>query len=383
MPPPLIGFPPKSDLPSLCEESFQRHRASPQPGYRLNRRLELTEAISHRTVVYLDTRYWIFFRDVHLGRSQIPGHIRLFEALRTRVCQGKALCPIADGQFLELVRQTDPDTRLATAQVMDELSQGVAVASAEDRAVMELRDLLGHLSGGAPQRPSWAPFTRSGYLIGDVTPIPDGFPQEDHLFIQNAFDDKMWTIGLVEILETIGDSLEEIPTTDYGRMATEFNEGKFAHAHQLKSFRQTYLDEVYGALDGYADLIGEALELVGLVSGKHHGDAITRTAAAKAVIPVLKDGFAKDVFTVHLPAFDVMATLHAAMRWDRARKYRPNDWLDFRHALGAIPHADLFLTERALAALVSLPHLGLRSRYKTAAYSDPLQALAALVALVA
>ena len=85
MPPPLIGFPAPGDLPSLIEESFRRHRADPQPHYRLHRRLELTEAMSQRAVVYLDTRYWIFFRDVHLGRSQSPAHTRLFEALRKSV----------------------------------------------------------------------------------------------------------------------------------------------------------------------------------------------------------------------------------------------------------------------------------------------------------
>jgi hypothetical protein len=78
------------------------------------------------------------------------------------------------------------------------------------------------------------------------------------------------------------------------------------------------------------------------------------------------------------PTIRIGAALHAALRWDRNRKYKANDLFDFRHAEAALPYCDYFFTERSLRNLVQDRHLELETHFKCRAYSDPEEALAAL-----
>src|SRR5437867_1568264 len=90
----------------------RQHPAVSLSQHRLNRIAELARDVSARTRIYLDTRYWLFLRDVELGRPQKPIHVELLEVLRTGVRSGRLLCPIGDSTFFELLKQSDADTRL-------------------------------------------------------------------------------------------------------------------------------------------------------------------------------------------------------------------------------------------------------------------------------
>jgi hypothetical protein len=87
---------------------------------RLQRQLGLK--LSSRQAIYLDTRYWIFLRDVVLGRPQKPAHTQLPSRLRQCVLSGAVFCPISSATFAELLSQTMPASRLITAGIVDELS---------------------------------------------------------------------------------------------------------------------------------------------------------------------------------------------------------------------------------------------------------------------
>jgi hypothetical protein len=54
--------------------------------------------------VYLDLRYWIFFRDVVQGKPRKAIHSKLFDAINQRVEDGKLICPITEAVFFELDR---------------------------------------------------------------------------------------------------------------------------------------------------------------------------------------------------------------------------------------------------------------------------------------
>ena len=68
--------------------------------------------------------------------------------------------------------------------------------------------------------------------------------------------------------------------------------------------------------------------------------------------------FRLNKLTSELPSLRVSAGLHAALRWDKTRKYKRNDLHDFHHAVAAIPYCDYFFTEHSLRQL--LAHNGLR-----------------------
>jgi hypothetical protein len=54
-----------------------------------------------RTPIYLDMKYWIYFRDVHTRRSTSRAHKALFASLRDRVVAGAFhVCRLHRGQHL-------------------------------------------------------------------------------------------------------------------------------------------------------------------------------------------------------------------------------------------------------------------------------------------
>jgi hypothetical protein len=79
-----------------------------------------------------------------------------------------------------------------------------------------------------------------------------------------------------------------------------------------------------------------------------------------------------------LPTINIQAGIHGAIRWDKQRKYNPNDWLDILHAAAGMPYCDVFLTERSLASLLRAPHIAYDKRYRTAVFHTAEEALAGI-----
>jgi hypothetical protein len=62
-----------------------------------------------------------------------------------------------------------------------------------------------------------------------------------------------------------------------------------------------------------------------------------------------------------LRALHIGASIHATMRWDKHRKFKPNDYYDFEHATAALSYCDAFLTEGSLRDLVTRPQINLEA----------------------
>ncbi|MFC7332426.1 hypothetical protein [Rhodocista pekingensis] len=71
-----------------------------------------------------------------------------------------------------------------------------------------------------------------------------------------------------------------------------------------------------------------------------------------------------------LRCIHIGASIHAAMRWDKRRQYKPNDYYDFEHATAALSYCDAFLTERPLRDLVTRPQINLESINGCRVFSD-------------
>jgi hypothetical protein len=82
--------------------------------------------------------------------------------------------------------------------------------------------------------------------------------------------------------------------------------------------------------------------------------------------------------TTQLPTIRIGAGLHAALRWDRKRKYKANDLFDFRHAEAALPYCDYFLTERSLRHLLQDRNLRFGDLFPCKVYSEAAEVLDAL-----
>lgn len=73
----------------------------------------------------------------------------------------------------------------------------------------------------------------------------------------------------------------------------------------------------------------------------------------------------KDSDALHLPTIEIQAGIHAAIRWNKERRYTPNDWLDISHAVAGVPYCDVLFTERSLASLLRSSNLRYDKRYET------------------
>jgi hypothetical protein len=115
--------------PESVGSTITRHMVSPEVSLEQHRRRRvhaLGRSLVSRKAIYLDLRFWIYLRDAARYNKQGPER-DLLSGLRRRVAAGALFCPITDSTFLELFKQTDPQSRAATAQLIDELSLGVTL----------------------------------------------------------------------------------------------------------------------------------------------------------------------------------------------------------------------------------------------------------------
>lgn len=98
-----------------------------------NKRIQLGSEISGKYKIYLDLRFWIFFRDVELGINHDENFIQLLNQIKSLVDNGTAICPISETVFIELMKQSDEKTRLATAKLIDRLSFGITLIVSPER----------------------------------------------------------------------------------------------------------------------------------------------------------------------------------------------------------------------------------------------------------
>jgi hypothetical protein len=196
--------------------------------------------------IYLDTKFWIYLRDALAGVPAEPLHTDLLALLVDLVQSGRAICPLADCAFVELLKQRDRGRRLATARVMDLLSQGVALRSHDERIRAEILHFIRrHTSDPDQLYPlEQMVWTRSGFVMGEIRPVREDFPPAMTEALAKVFDDLVWISTLEERLS----HFDQAPETDfYARLSARLNDGKFQHESELTSFRSAYQAELRGA----------------------------------------------------------------------------------------------------------------------------------------
>ncbi len=347
--------------------------------------LELGEAVSRRKRIYLDTRYWIYLRDAAMDRSKDPLHGLLLAHLRRAVADGVALCPISDVMFTELLRQSDDTTRLATARVVDELSDGVTLCLEDQRIGTEFAHFLYDTGARREVHPiGHLVWTKACFVWGEHYPRETRFPQETECALQKAFIDYQWGMSLEKIIQALG-SAESLPVADFEPTARRLNEGNRAHSHELRSFSQLVVSEIAGILDLYqqplADIMAEMYE-------REHGKPPNLTDTQRQDSEAqLRNVFVNlfrlrpQVMAQRAPTIYVGAKCHAAVRWNRNKNLTANDLMDFHHAAAALGYCDAFFTDNPLKVMLTQNHVRLPSelgRFVTANDREALQFVEAL-----
>ena len=329
--------------------------------------------------MYLDTKFWLLLRDARLGRHSDSDIVDLLRLLQGGVEHGKLICPISADTFIEVFRQTDRVTLRTTIGLIDDLSKGIAILLLMDRISLEVHHFIERTTKGPDavygiEELIW---TKVPYVLGFGTPVSQSLPPDVDLAMQKAFLDQLWVTKMTEMLDVIGENAPPL-TEAFEDISDQLNRGKVEHQHENNSFKQLFLSELWGVLDLYKPYFTDIMAYISEKDTGHRSGAQENQAAGQMVANMIYGAFRLNKLTKELPSLWLGAGFHAAVRWDRNRKFKANDMPDFRHAVAAIPYCDFFLTERSLRHLVGDKNLRLEALFPCKTFSDSSSAAEAL-----
>jgi hypothetical protein len=363
--------------------SVTNHLSEPDvdvPTHVRRKRIALAHEISERTKVYLDTKYWALLRDVRLGRSDCADTAKLLHTLESRVSDGSLICPFNADIYFEIMKQDDEHTLMATARLIDDLSLGVCMLPLMQRIELEVFHFVesSRKTADAVYHLNELIWTKIAYVLGFATPDCHTMPDDVNIAMQKAFADDMWMLGLVDMLNVMGPEKAAAEKSHFEDISGDLNAGKFAHLDEHASFKGVFLSEVQGILDMYRDTFSDLCRYIYRHdTGNQLSDTDQQdTTSGQILVNLIYHAFRLNKITCGCPSIRIGAGLHAALRWDRTRKYKPNDLFDFRHAMAAIPYCDLFFTERSLCHLIHDGNLKFNDHFNCTAVYKPSDALA-------
>jgi len=340
--------------------------------------LDTADRVLARKIVYLDTRFWILLRDVSLGRAKGVLHEQILAGLRGLVTAGKVICPINADTLAELLKQRDATTRLATAKLIDELSLGVALQSAEERVGTELMHCVQLTRLGAKQlepleRLVW---TSPVHVLGHSFPTFGPLPEAERLACQKAFADYLWDSPLADQIAYLKDIPEEL-NGGWDAIADKLNREIKAHDKKVLPLNELHLHEFEGSLQLYLPTM---VSLFAHLYEKDTGMAPPEAAreelemAARGLIRILVESLRTGTIGRQPPSLIIRAGLHAGVRRNRGRQFTGNDLHDFGHATAALGYCDYFATDKSLRHLV-INDLKFDERYEAVVTAEPAELL--------
>jgi hypothetical protein len=174
------------------------------------------------------------------------------------------------------------------------------------------------------------------------------------------FMDDFWEASLTDMVRQIGD--QGGPVEDYRPLTADTNRQRDLYADEITSYEKAYDIELRGGIDACGDLAVEVLCAIGekagmgVPPGPEAGD---RKLLLNVARNTLHHAFKTRNAAATVRTLHVETALHAILRVEKQRRFKPNDWHDFRHAAAALAYCDLFFTEGPLHELVGRPKPGL------------------------
>jgi hypothetical protein len=343
--------------------SVERHSVIPQitpEEYLSQRRAELTRQLGQTTLIYLDTKHWVSLCDVLVKRTKdtpiYDNILGLLEALRQR---NRICCPLSAGLFSELMKQSDPTTRQATARMMDFLSGGVclhnwlAVAKAEfGRHIcraLRIRNL---------EEAAFPVWTKVGFWAGEQTFKFLDEAANDSAVMEKVHIDLRWDMTC-EDYQSMPNWIRT-PDSFAAAWMAESEQVKTRQAETMQTFPMLVRERRRQLLAALKDTL---LPMLALCRGTL-GSPDEHVAAVLGPIYEGRDPQA-------LPSLEVVAGLDAALTLDTARKVQANDMEDYLHAAQALPYCDAFFCDNFMAQKLRYKPLEFGKVYQTEIGSRP------------
>lgn len=274
--------------------------------------------------------------------------------------------------FLELMKQPySPGRRIGTAQLIDELSLGVSMKPPQMVMRTEIYSFLLQAKGDGDRYPMQElVWTKAAYVLGDTYPLLAHLSPDEELAIQKAFFDHLWGYSLSDMVKVMGDNMT--PSDGFSELSQTINEKNAEHKDELRSFVQTYDLELRGVVEIAGDVAADCVHQLAEDAAGHQLPATPdeRAAFVNMCCNLLYRAFKKPETKDALRSLHIGAAIHATMRWDKTRKFKPNDYYDFEHATAALSYCDAFLTEGSLHDLVTRPQINLETINGCRVFSD-------------
>ena len=299
----------------------------------------------------------------------------LYEILNSLITRGPAVCPIGTSNFLEILRQNDPISRSKTAQIMDKLCQGYALLPSQDLANLEMTNfimssLLGRERCYRNEEMAWI---YSAYVLGLTHLVETSFDPPTELAIQKVLFEHTKhrtledTIHILDSNETL-----KVLESDEPFQASQ-NSSCANHAHEFKTFKECFENEVIGCIDLYEDAMRHAFARVWEIhSGQKSTDEVEKhlNDSVEKARNMIGLGFKVGKWSLELPALHIWGGLHAYKRFKNI-PFQKGDQHDFSHARTALPYCDYFLTERRLGQMLCDDLLKMDKLYDCKIMWDP------------
>lgn len=323
----------------ISRRAFEKHKLSPEvsvEAYSAQKTRELQRELAGRKIIYLDTNHWINLRHVVLDSPlERQGYREVLELLEYLHDKGQICCPISFLLFIELMKQSDPVTRLQTAKLMDRFSDGVCFQFPLEMARTELRHfLLSRVPGLPRQLKAWV-WTKTGFMGGELLPTLPSTPEATNNLIQKSWTDLMWAVGLEQVLQVINSF----------HSGTDFWE-KYAAASNADAvfYRSSDLN--------YAKVLEREKALLMRKLITEELPAISREMWD--AFPQMRDPSKlpqpteSDYSPFNFPSLQILAGISAADMLS-SKKFNSHDMLDFRHAAVAIPYCEAVCSDHPMA----------------------------------
>jgi len=169
--------------------------------YIRQRRIAHGRRIMSMRRIYLDTKYWVYLREVLMGRGSVAQR-EIFNELQKLRDNEKIICPVSYSVFIELLRQSDSATRMATARVIDIFGESSCVQPQHE--VLK-HEVLGFALGAMLQNVKPIPvkemiWSKASFIVGERVLRPNECPPKAAEAMTKAMDDLFWSIRLEEMI---------------------------------------------------------------------------------------------------------------------------------------------------------------------------------------